>query len=297
MSTRIKSPTTTPAMPTPATTTRRSFVGAVGAVLVACGSSDSDAKDPEQTPTPSGSDGTQAPAGGDSAPVTEGQPLGVAAESGDEAPQPTALQSEGTPGGTKPAPAPATASTPGSCTLYPEQTEGPYYVDGNLVRADIREGKPGTPLTLDLQVLSANGCAPLANAAVDIWQCDAVGVYSGYQGQLGGLDTRGAVFLRGTQLTGADGRVQFQTVYPGWYPGRTTHIHFKVHLSGNREATSQLYFAEELNREVYATAPYASHGQKDTTNTADLFARGAPLLAVSRSGQGYAASMTITVAG
>jgi protocatechuate 3,4-dioxygenase beta subunit len=164
------------------------------------------------------------------------------------------------------------------------------------VRADISEGKPGTPMTLDLLVLSGNGCAPLANAAVDIWHCDAGGVYSGYQGQLGGLDTRGAVFLRGTQLTGPDGRVQFQTIYPGWYPGRTTHVHFKVHLTGNREATSQLYFSEELNREVYATVPYATHGQKDTTNTADGFARGAPLLAVTRSGPGYTASMTITVA-
>jgi protocatechuate 3,4-dioxygenase beta subunit len=165
------------------------------------------------------------------------------------------------------------------------------------VRADIVEGKPGTPLTLDLLVLTGGACTPLANAAVDIWHCDAAGVYSGYQGQLGGLDTRGSVFLRGTQLTGPDGRVRFQTIYPGWYPGRTTHIHFKVHLSGNREATSQLYFAEELNQQVYATAPYAAHGQKDTSNTADAFARGAPLLAVTRSGPAYAASMTITVAG
>jgi protocatechuate 3,4-dioxygenase beta subunit len=189
------------------------------------------------------------------------------------------------------------ANTPGTCTLYPQQTEGPYYVDGDMLRADIREDRPGTVLQLDLLVLSANGCAPLANAAVDIWQCDAAGVYSGYPGQLGGLDTRGLIFLRGTQLTGADGRVRFTTIYPGWYPGRTTHIHFKVHLTPTQEATSQLYFPEDLNREVYTTAPYAAHGQKDTSNMADGFAGSAPLLAVTSTLMGYAASMTITVAG
>ena len=274
---------------TAVTTTRRAFVGGVGAVMLGC-SSDEGASTPEQsaaTETPASS----APAG---MPATEApnEPMGMAAEAGDQPAQPTTLQNEGTP---EPGRAP-TAGTPGSCTLYPEQTEGPYYVAGDLLRSDLREGKPGTPLTLDLLVLSSDGCSPLANAAVDIWHCDAGGIYSGYQNQLGGLDTRGQVFLRGTQLTGSDGRVQFQTIYPGWYPGRTTHVHFKVHLSGNREATSQLYFAEELNREVYGAAPYAMHGQKDTSNTADLFARGAPLLAVTRSGQSYSASMTITVA-
>jgi protocatechuate 3,4-dioxygenase beta subunit len=251
--------------PSTLTATRRAFVGGFGAVMLGCSSDDgtTEAKAPTGSPD-------------DSAPAA-----------------PTPLQNDGAPA---PAGTPA-ASTPGSCTLYPEQTEGPYYVAGDLLRADLREDKPGTPLTLDLLVLSSDGCTPLANAAVDIWHCDAGGIYSGYQNQLGGLDTRGQVFLRGTQLTGSDGRVQFQTIYPGWYPGRTTHVHFKVHLSGNREATSQLYFAEDLNREVYGTAPYAAHGQKDTANTADLFGRGAPLLAVTRSGQSYTASMTITVAG
>lgn len=269
-------------------TTRRAFVGGVGAVILGCSSDDGAA--PPEPPATTGTPET--PGAADPARTqTQPQAVGAAAEAGDQPAQPTTLQNEGTP-----APGGAAASAPGSCTLYPEQTEGPYYVAGDLVRSDLREGKPGTPLTLDLLVLSADGCTPLANAAVDVWHCDAGGIYSGYQNQLGGLDTRGQVFLRGTQLTGADGRVQFQTIYPGWYPGRTTHVHFKVHLSGNREATSQLYFAEELNREVYGAAPYAMHGQKDTSNTADLFARGAPLLAVTRAGQGYGASMTITVA-
>jgi protocatechuate 3,4-dioxygenase beta subunit len=299
MNDRSNSPALVPDPTTPGalgTSTRRTFVGAVGAVLWGCGSSESDPSAPQQTAAADEGGGVPSPAPADLPEESSGQqPMGTAAESGDEAPQATALQNEGTPTGSQATP--TTTSTPGSCTLYPEQTEGPYYVAGDLLRADLREGKPGAPLTLDLLVLSAGGCTPIANAAVDIWHCDAAGVYSGYQGQLGGLDTRGAVFLRGTQLTGADGRVQFQTIYPGWYPGRTTHIHFKVHLTGNREATSQLYFAEELNREVYASAPYASHGQKDTANTADMFERDAPLLAVTRTGQGYAASMTITVAG
>jgi protocatechuate 3,4-dioxygenase beta subunit len=197
------------------------------------------------------------------------------------------------PSGSDPA---SDGDAPGTCTLYPEQTEGPFYVDGDLVRSDIREGKPGTLLTLDLLVVNANGCAPIANAAVDIWHCDAAGVYSGYSGQLGGLDTRGQVFLRGTQITGSDGRVRFQTIYPGWYPGRTTHIHFKVRMP-NREATSQLYFEEARSSEVYASEPYAAHGQKDTANQADGIGRGTPLAPVARSEQGYIGSMTLAVAG
>ena len=204
-------------------------------------------------------------------------------------------------------PAPTTAAVPTrsptdlladatTCTLTPETIAGPTWFDAHAVRTDIREDRPGTPLDLAFRVEKTGACSPVPNAVVDLWQCDAGGIYSGYQNQLGGLDTRGQVFLRGTQLTGPDGRVRFQTVYPGWYPARTTHVHFKVHLSGNREATSQLYFAEELNREVYGTAPYSTHGQKDTSNTADQFARGAPLLAVTRDAQGYNASMTITVA-
>jgi protocatechuate 3,4-dioxygenase beta subunit len=234
------------------------------------------------------------------------QPMGTAAEGGDQPAQPTNLQEpapgagNGTPSGNQPAqPAtpPATNQGPGSCTLYPQQTEGPYYVDGEMLRADVREDREGTLLVLQLQVLSADGCTPLGNAAVDIWHCDAAGVYSGFQGQLGGLNTTGQIFLRGTQLTDADGRVQFTTIYPGWYPGRTTHIHFKVHLSPTQEVTSQLYFPEALNSEVYETAPYAEHGQKDTSNLADGFAGSAPLLAVTSTLMGYAASMAITVAG
>ncbi|MEY2933507.1 MAG: hypothetical protein RL033_4256 [Pseudomonadota bacterium] len=301
MTARIKSPSQSPS-----SSSRRKFVGGVGAVMLGCGSDDG--SDPQQATgrsVPVGSGG-MSPLVAEPGPPA--QPEGTAADGNDQPAQPTNLQggqNEPAPGGgngtpanpNPPNPTPPAANTPGTCTLYPQQTEGPYYVDGDMLRADVREDRAGTQLVLELLVLSANGCAPLANAAVDIWQCDAAGVYSGYQGQLGGLDTRGQIFLRGTQLTGADGRVRFTTIYPGWYPGRTTHIHFKVHLTPTTEVTSQLYFSEELNREVYTTMPYATHGQKDTSNQADSFAGSAPLLAVTSTLMGYAGSMTITVAG
>lgn len=186
-----------------------------------------------------------------------------------------------------------------ACTLYPQQMEGPFYLDLALLRRDITEGRPGAPLTLSLQVLNASSCAALAGLLVDVWHCDAAGVYSGYAGQVGGVDTRGRKFLRGSQVTDAEGRVTFETIYPGWYPGRTTHIHFKVHLGSTSEATSQLYFPEEVTSAVYAVAPYAAHGQKDTSNASDGVARSAlpPLATVTpRSSGGYIAALVIGVA-
>jgi protocatechuate 3,4-dioxygenase beta subunit len=188
----------------------------------------------------------------------------------------------------------------GTCTLYPQQTEGPFYLDDDLVRSDITEGKAGAWFRLRIRVLSANGCAPLAGVPVDVWQCDSGGVYSGFPGQLGGLDTSGQTFLRGTQLTDSDGWVEFISIYPGWYPGRTTHIHFKVHPTPNTEAISQLYFPEEVTTAIYQTAPYDARGQKDTSNAADGIAQSGgmpPLCAVSKAAQGYEGTLTVSVAG
>ena len=184
------------------------------------------------------------------------------------------------------------------CTLYPAETEGPFYVNLDLVRTNITEGKQGLPLALAIRVMSSTSCKPLANVAVDIWHCDAGGVYSGYPGQLGGTDTTGQKFLRGTQLTDALGRAQFDTIYPGWYPGRTTHIHFKVHTSSTSEATSQLYFPEDVTSLVYQSAPYVSHGQKDTTNVGDSVTQGnvPPLLVLQKNATGYAATLDVAVA-
>lgn len=195
------------------------------------------------------------------------------------------------------------AAAGATCTVYPHQTEGPYYLDRRLLRSDITEGRNGTPLTLAIRVVTASDCAPLGGVAVDVWHCDADGRYSGYlgyPGQLGGVDTVGETFLRGTQIAGDDGRVQFRTIYPGWYPGRTTHVHFKVHVSSTAEATSQMYFPEDLTSIVYSAGPYRARGQKDTSNARDGVARSGelpPLLSMdAASGGGYVASLTVAVA-
>jgi protocatechuate 3,4-dioxygenase beta subunit len=190
------------------------------------------------------------------------------------------------------------ADAASACTLYPRQTEGPYYLDRRQLRRDLTEGRQGVPLRLALQVVDARSCEALSGIAIDVWHCDAAGVYSGYPGQLGGVDTRGETFLRGSQITDAEGRVRFDSVYPGWYPGRTTHVHFKVHVSETLEATSQIYFPEDVTADVYATPAYAAHGQKDTSNAADGVARARlpPLATVTRQGDGYLATLTIAVA-
>ena len=184
------------------------------------------------------------------------------------------------------------------CTLYPRQPAGPFYLDLDSLRSDITEGKGGMALSLVLQVQSAE-CAPLKDLAVDVWHCDAAGVYSGFSGQLGGLDTTGQTFLRGTQVTDADGVAEFVTIYPGWYPGRTTHIHFKVHTSSTMEATSQLYFPEDVTSDIYETAPYDARGPKDTPNTGDgiAVANPAPLAVVTGDAtSGYVVTILVTVA-
>lgn len=186
-----------------------------------------------------------------------------------------------------------------TCSVYPQETPGPFYLDLDLVRSDITEGKPGKRVTLAVDVVRASDCEPIAGAVVDVWHCDAAGIYSGFPGQLGGLDTTGEKFLRGTQIADADGRVTFVTIYPGWYPGRTTHIHFKVHL-GNSEAVSQMYFPEDVTAAVYQATPYDVHGQKDTPNTLDGPANTGEmpaLLELVEGADGYDAKLTISVVG
>jgi protocatechuate 3,4-dioxygenase beta subunit len=158
----------------------------------------------------------------------------------------------------------AVASGAVSCVLAPEQTEGPYYIAGEKVRRNITEGKPGVALTLKLSVVDASTCRPIRGAAVDIWHADAGGVYSGF-----GQGTGNRTFLRGIQRTDAHGVATFRTVYPGWYPGRTVHIHVKVHLGGNVVHTGQLYFRDSLTDVVFRRAPYSSRPARDTRNAVD----------------------------
>jgi len=193
-----------------------------------------------------------------------------------------------------------------ACVVRPEQTEGPYFVDERLNRSDIRtdptdgQVKPGTPLALTLLVsrLNAGDCQPLPGAQVDIWHCDAMGVYSDVQDP--SFNTIGRKFLRGYQVTDARGEARFVTVYPGWYPGRTIHIHFKIRTAPvaqrTLEFTSQLYFDDGLTDRVHANPPYASNGQRTARNQHDwIFRRGGDrlMLAPTATADGYAASFAI----
>src|SRR4051795_12234027 len=155
------------------------------------------------------------------------------------------------------------------CVLTPELTEGPYYVAGEAVRHDITEGKPGTPMLLSLRVLNASTCKVVKNAAVDIWHCDALGVYSGAV-----AGNAGTNFLRGVQRTNALGIAAFKTIYPGFYQGRAVHVHVKVHVRGNVVHTGQLFFPAGITQTVYAKATYSAHGtSSDTPNSQDAIFR------------------------
>ena len=159
------------------------------------------------------------------------------------------------------------------CVVRPEMTEGPYFVDERLDRSDIRTDtsnglvSEGATLTLALRVLQvADGrCTPLRDAVVDIWHCDAQGLYSDVPRE----GTDGRNFLRGYQVSDRAGWARFTTVLPGWYRGRTVHIHVMVHVDNARVLTTQMMFDEALNTKVYAAAPYAAHTGRDTFNDGD----------------------------
>src|SRR6202451_1283831 len=199
------------------------------------------------------------------------------------------------------------------CRLVPEQEVGPYYVPGEILRSDITEGKRGVPLQLRVLVLDARTCKPLPNAAVDLWHCDALGLYSGFTkqnpmgpggppprfdpqnpgpsdrmgpppGGMGRPDGMGPpgenhptdklTFLRGIQLTSDAGTVEFRTVFPGVYMGRTNHIHFKVRVggqagrsyqAGHTSHVGQVFFPEELAANLMGQEPYRRHQIHRTT--------------------------------
>jgi protocatechuate 3,4-dioxygenase beta subunit len=191
-----------------------------------------------------------------------------------------------------------------SCPPTPAQMEGPYYLDQARVRADITEGKPGVPLRLSLRVTDAGpSCTPIAGVDVDVWHCDALGIYSGYEGAAVApthvQPVNAERFLRGTQATDAAGDARFRTIYPGWYTGRTTHVHVKVHV-GTQVVTTQLYFPEEVTKSVYRRAPYDRHPNRDTANDTDVALKGVaakPLVMwnIAPDGDGYLATATIGV--
>lgn len=157
------------------------------------------------------------------------------------------------------------------CSVLPATTEGPYYIDPHLVRSNVVEDRTGIPLRMQLQVVTAD-CRPVKSARIDIWHCDAQGDYSGYahMGSDRSGDTTGKTFLRGTQFTDDHGIVTFETIYPGWYRGRTTHIHYKVFLDEKTVLTSQIFFPDALSEYVYLKHPaYTRSEERDTLNAID----------------------------
>lgn len=201
-------------------------------------------------------------------------------------------------------------STLPACVVQPEQTEGPYFVDRMLNRSDIRTepgtdaAKAGLPLHLTFvvsQVGAGGGCTPLSGAQVDLWQCDAAGIYSGVKDPQ--FDTTGQQYLRGYQVTDANGAARFVTIYPGWYRGRAVHVHFKIrttpHAAQGYEFTSQLYFDESLTDRVFAREPYSARSGERVRNDADRIYRSSGgsqlMLPVVEDAGGYAGTFNVAL--
>ncbi|GGL90462.1 MULTISPECIES: dioxygenase family protein [Micromonospora] len=246
-----------------------------------------------------------------------------------------------------------------TCTLTASTTQGPYYFDADKIRSDIREDRAGTRLRLAIRVQDSEACGPLPNAVVEIWHCDAAGLYSGAEAQSSGADdgpggaaggpgdagtppsggpgdagtppsggpgdagappsgaaggapgsggprgdgggaadltpTDDQRYLRGAQVTNADGIVEFTTIWPGWYRGRTVHVHAMVHVDNSRVLTTQVMFDEALNTKVFAAQPYAAHSGRDTFNDNDSIYADSMLLTLSEEGDGFLGVINFSV--
>lgn len=217
----------------------------------------------------------------------------------------------------------ATASTAASasasatssvCTLNAEVTEGPYSLDGALVREDIREDKEGVEVQYTFTVVdTANDCAPLADALVEIWHCDSLGEYSGFVGGNGHTEDDNGTFLRGGQLTDSEGQVSLVSIWPGHYVSRAVHVHMRVHTDvtltdtsytgGEVIHTGQLFFDEDINAEVQALDPYSDNTTAETQLSDDSIyddgGASSGLLTLTALGSsvsdGYTATLTVGV--
>jgi protocatechuate 3,4-dioxygenase beta subunit len=197
-----------------------------------------------------------------------------------------------------------TGTTNAICSVAASETEGPYPDRTGMLsnqafyRRDVTEGRSGLPLTLTMAIVNASaGCAATAGAVVEIWQCDAEGHYSEYSQP--GYNGSGQTFLRGLQTTDANGQVTFQTIYPGWYQGRATHIHVEIYVNGRSVKVTQIAFPETVSAAVYRTGVYASHGQNSTSNSGDnVFSDGTRTemaTLVGDASSGYTATITLGV--
>jgi protocatechuate 3,4-dioxygenase beta subunit len=170
-------------------------------------------------------------------------------------------------------PDPFGGSAGAACALYPSQTLGPCYSAMPPTREDISGGLGGLPMRLSFLVVRSDGCTPVPNASVDIWHSGSNGIYSAFPTSTtcnpGTMDVLSLNFCRGVQVTNAMGRADFSTVFPGWYTGRTLHIHFTVRVNGRAYVTSQLYFEDALAEEILAQGDYKARGKRDTNNARD----------------------------
>jgi protocatechuate 3,4-dioxygenase beta subunit len=275
------------------------LLGAAGVALLAGCSIGADDEPPATATTQVGTTGATA---------TPPSAAATATTSATQTPAAAAPATESSTGAVTTAATDATAPLP-ACIVSPALTEGPYYVDDDaLNRSDIRSDpasgvvSEGTPLELVLRAwqVGSGGCSALAGAVVDVWHCDALGVYSGVSDP--GFDTLEQRFLRGYQVTDADGTARFTTIYPGWYPGRAVHIHFKVRGDAGSgqsfEFTSQLFFDEAVTDQVHAQEPYAGKGYRTLLNAGDGIYQqsgGQLTLATTATDAGYTATFDIGV--
>lgn len=169
------------------------------------------------------------------------------------------------------APSAPTTGVDGVCFLNPDVVDGPYYVDEAIMRRDVTEGKKGIPLEIRVRIVDGS-CRPISGARIDTWQADAGGIYSNFRNQGDDLTiaTIGQSYLRGTQISDDNGQVVFTSIYPGWYRGRTPHVHFKIYIGGRTRLTGQLFFPDALNEFIYGNVEgYKRPLVRDTINATD----------------------------
>ncbi|KAJ9129621.1 Extracellular dioxygenase [Pleurostoma richardsiae] len=176
------------------------------------------------------------------------------------------------------------ASENSTCVLTPEVTQGPYWVSGEYVRQNVTEDQEGVALTLDIQVIDTNTCEPIPDVYLEMWHCNSTGIYSGIVASGNGNDNDtsniNATFLRGIQPSDSEGVLTFDSIFPGHYTSRTTHIHVLAHINatvypnntiqgGTIAHVGQVFFDQDLIDEVETTYPYTTNTQEVTTNADD----------------------------